>query len=70
MKTAEEYLALFEAHPNEPDLYHKAYVLTAMRAYAFEACREQREICASLFNPIVDSHNHNKIKNAPEPTLS
>jgi hypothetical protein len=72
MKTAEEYLALFEAHPNEPDLYHKAYVLTAMQAFAREACREQREICAEEYTyaaPYTMAKIELSIKNAPEPKM-
>ena len=77
MKTAEEYLLEQFGCAKKTQLMTEHFigltvingVLEVMQAYAREACREQREICAAQFNEMVDSHNHNKVKNAPEPKM-
>lgn len=70
MKAAEE--CLNKAWPELKVLTetHKR-VIEAMKEYAREACKEQREICAAHYNHYTDNNNDvtDQILTAPEPEL-
>lgn len=76
MKTAQEYFNTipFIDIDKQGEYYNipKSKVIEAMKEFAQEACREQREICAGHYNHYTKDTDFSilfKIKNAPEPKM-
>lgn len=71
MKTAEETLReQIKLSDSNISTWEKGRIIEAMKTYALEACKEQREICAGVENkihPVLKSKN--AILNARAPEL-
>jgi hypothetical protein len=73
MRTAEEIINQFwKDAPDVDRLFSSVLVIEAMKAYAKECCKEQRDICADVYaqeafheNPKIEE----KLLNAPSPEM-
>lgn len=69
MKTAAQFFAeYFECEVREAKECHHM-TIDCMEKFAQEACREQREICAQVYNRSTLNFPESEIKNAPEPNI-
>lgn len=69
MKTVEEITDRIARFEGRGTLIRDLHIIrTEIMQYALEACKEQREICASD-DVVSDSFFHDQIREAPEPEL-